>query len=107
MLTCFLVSSTVAFGENTVKSLVKEHNFKVGPDVRYFEYVEEEVNVEMAGYMHGIFGEYAYHGISNENNKLMANIDLELLDGSLDYDGQTWWESQLARIRMYPFTGYF
>lgn len=90
VLTCLLVSSTVAFGETTVKSMVKEHNFKVGPDVRYFEYVEDEADIEIAGYMYGISGEYAYHGISKENNYLMANIDFELLGGSLDYDGQTW-----------------
>lgn len=86
---CVFMSATFSYGSTTAKKLVDVNNFKVGPDVRYFSYEEDEVNVKISGVMYGFGGEHTYHGISKGTNNLMTNTSFEYLAGNLDYDGQT------------------
>lgn len=84
----FFIPSSAAFGEDQVKSLVKEYSYEIGPETRYFNY--EEDLMEEKGLMYGVGGGITYHGIAGGQNHLMAGVRLECLGGTLDYDGQTW-----------------
>lgn len=85
----FSVSYSMAYGESGINSLVKEFSYKIGPDLRYFKYEEENL-MEEEGFMYGAVGEIHYHGIVNRNNRLMAKARLECFGGALDYEGQRW-----------------
>lgn len=56
--------------------------FEIGLTTHYFDYEEKGIMQE-TGFMHGIVGNYRYHGTP----RLMAHATLEACAGGLDYDG--------------------
>ena len=66
------------------KPLLPVHTFKAGVDSLYFKY-EEPGCMQEDGTLFGFFGNYIYHGTSH----LMLDVNVRLLFGELDYDGQT------------------
>lgn len=72
------------------KALVNAYSFKIGPDMRYVSYEEDSIDIEIDGFMYGVSGEIAYHGISDGKAPLMSILSVELLAGEMDYDGGTW-----------------
>jgi len=88
MALCFFIFPSFTFAENNAGSVIDTFNFKAGADFRYLDYDTSDSNEEFDGPMFGVAGDFFYHGISNMDNYLMAGIELEVLGGSLDSDGQ-------------------
>ncbi|MFP4572218.1 MAG: autotransporter outer membrane beta-barrel domain-containing protein [Desulfobacterales bacterium] len=90
---CLLVSVNILWAKETTsqaKALVNPYSFKVGPDMRYINYEEDALDMEIDGFMYGVSGEINYHGISEGKAPLMASLSVEFLVGEMDYDGGTW-----------------
>jgi hypothetical protein len=64
---------------------LKEHIFKVGPEISYIRYKEPNV-MEEKGVMYGISASYTYH---SKQNLLMLGIEGIFSYGEVDYDGAT------------------
>jgi hypothetical protein len=67
---CLLVSSVAAFGEET-KPLVPMHAFKIGVNLGYFDYEEQDFDLEWDGFMYGVIGSYTCH------DEIMFHTSLE------------------------------
>ncbi len=89
---CFLsIFSVKAFDNNSIFPI---HTFEIKPEIVYLNYEEPEcytllgypVRIEMEGFLYGVSGKYTYHGIYN----IMGELNLEWVNGNLDYDGFTW-----------------
>ncbi|MEE8423949.1 MAG: hypothetical protein V3S49_05355, partial [Thermodesulfobacteriota bacterium] len=78
------ISSVVAFANNSSSKLSRE-GFKLGFDAVSFNY-EEPGLMEDDGTLYGLFASYSIHGA----DRLMGEISLNYIWGSLTYDGATW-----------------
>ncbi len=80
LIICFMFIST----GSVFAEVLKEHIFKVGPEISYIKYKEPGL-MEEEGVMYGISASYTYH--SNQN-LLMLGIEGIFSYGEVDYDGE-------------------
>lgn len=80
---CLWFSSVAAFGQEATTPLVPIHAFEIGLNLSYFDYEEEDYDVEWDGFMYGLIGSYTYH------DEIMFRTSLEYTQGEIDYDGAT------------------
>jgi len=81
---CLNISTEVSSAENRSSRLSKE-GFKLGIDAVSFNY-EEPGLMEEDGSLYGLYARYSVHGA----DRLMGEVSLNYVWGSLTYDGQTW-----------------